>query len=106
MDFTKFKSEKWFDSVHKLKIYLKFTQYLGVEGAFCSPWQLNIGILTFLNLAWNWDFVFQILESCLKLRFLLFKFSDLAWNWDDAQTNSWFLLEFEIKQEKILNLAW
>ena len=92
--------------MQRFDIYFKYNLYLGVEGAFCSPWQLIIGILTFSNLARNWDFVSQILESCLKLRFLHFKFSDLVWNWDDVWINSWFLLEFEIKQETILNLAW
>jgi hypothetical protein len=51
--FTKFKSETWFKRVRKLNIYLNINVYLGVEGAFCSPWQLNLGILTFLNLARN-----------------------------------------------------
>ena len=103
---TQFKYETWVKRVRKLNVYLNINVYLGVECAFCSPWQLNLGILTFLNLAQNWDFVFKILGSCLKLRFLLFKFSDLAWNWDVVWINSWFLLEFEIKQEQILNLAW
>ena len=90
----------------KPNIYLNINVDLGVEGVFCFPRQLNLGILSFLNLAHNWDSVFKILGSCLNLRFLFFKFSDLAWNWDVVWIKSWFLLEFEIKQQQILNLAW
>ena len=49
--FTKFKRKIWFKSVCKPNIYLNINVDLDIEGAFCSPWQLNLGILSFLNLA-------------------------------------------------------
>ena len=86
-------------------IYFIINVDLVVEGVFCSPCQLSLGILSILNLTCNWDFVFYIFRSCLNLRFWLFKFLDLAWNWDILWINSLFLLGFESKQAKILNLC-
>ena len=80
--FSKFRSETLVKRVYKPYIYLIINVDLGVEGVFCSPWQLSLGVLSILNLACNWDFVFYILGSCLNLRFWLFKFLDLAWYWD------------------------
>jgi hypothetical protein len=39
---------------HGLNLNVNF----GVEGVFCSPWQLNLRILSFLNFACNQDFLF------------------------------------------------
>ena len=70
---------------------------------FCLLWQIRFCLL---NLARNWDFIIQILGSCLKLIIHTFKLSDLAWNWDIVLYNSWILLAFEIQLEKFLNLVW
>ena len=41
---TKYKSETRFKRVCTPNIYPKINGDLGVEGVFCSPWQLNLGI--------------------------------------------------------------
>ena len=46
------------DWVLKPRINLKINVDLSSEAVFCSPWQLKLGFLSFLNLARNWDFVF------------------------------------------------
>ena len=55
---SKFKSETWFEIVCKPNINLNINVDLCVEGVCFYPWQLNLRILSFLNLACNKDFVF------------------------------------------------
>ena len=56
--FTKMKREKEFKRVFKPNIYMNSHVDLWSEGVFCSHWQINFGLLSFLNLACNWVFVF------------------------------------------------
>jgi hypothetical protein len=48
---TTFIRGKWFKGVFKPNINLNINEGLGSEGVFCSHWQVNLDILSFLNLA-------------------------------------------------------
>ena len=56
--FYKFKRQNQFKRVLKPNIHMNINVDLSSECLFCSHWELNFGLLSFLNLACNWDFVF------------------------------------------------